>query len=224
MSQAGLDRVGGVAKAATIVVAITAVLGLLNWVASAAIESDAQDFLDGRISSDDFAGSLVVYGLAGLVQAAATLASAILVIVWMHRIASNHKKLHRTGTWGPGWAIGGWFLPPLIYVIPYLMFRELWKASDPDVPIGGDWKSGKVAGIVTAWFVVFVPISLAVQIGTASSNFSFGTSDRDVAEQVVDGQAALLASGAIGIASAVLFVMMARQLTERHTRLTGETS
>ena len=223
MSQAKLDRVGGVAKAAVILVAVAGLFSFINWIAAVATAGDAEDFLAGERSSDDFATSLLLYGGAGLVQGAATLASAILVIVWMHRVASNHKKLQRTGTWGPGWAIGGWFLPPFLYVIPFLMFRELWKASDPAVPIGGDWRSGKVAPIVTAWFVVFGPLSLVLQIATASSNFNLGTSDRDVAEQIVDSQTALLVSGLISVAGAVLFVVMARQLTERHTRLTGET-
>lgn len=224
MTQVRLERVGGVSTAATIMVAIAALTGLLNWIVAVAVESDANDFLDGAISSDDFAASLLVFSLVGIVSSAATLASAILVIVWMHRVASNHKALQRTGTWGPGWAIGGWFLPPFVYLIPYLMFRELWKASDPGVALGADWKSGRVAPVVTAWFVVFGPVSLAVQIASASSTFSFGTSERDVAEQIIDSQTTLAASGIVGMLSAVLFIVMARGLTDRHTRLIGERS
>jgi hypothetical protein len=222
LSQAELARVGGVAKAAKILVAVTAVAGLLNWVVAALVKSEAQQFLDREISSDDFASSLLVFSLVGVISGAATLGSAIVVMVWMHRIASNHRALHRAGTWGPGWAIGGWFLLPFVYVIPFLMFRELWKASDPNVPIGGDWKSGRVAQVVTAWFVVFGPISLVVQIASASSNLNLGTSDRDVAEQIVDSQALLATSGIVSIVAAGLFVVMATQLTQRHTRLTGE--
>ena len=56
-------------------------------------------------------------------------------MIWMYRMAANHRALQRNGTWAPGWAIGGWFLPPGgLYIIPFLMFRELWKASDPNGP------------------------------------------------------------------------------------------
>ena len=47
-----------------------------------------------------------------------------------------------------------WILPQMLYVIPFLMFRVMWKASDTDVPIGGDWRSGRVSPIVPVWFVV----------------------------------------------------------------------
>ena len=131
MTQVRLERVGGIATAATVLVAIAAVAGVANWLVAVSVEGDARDFLDGRISNDDFATSLLAFSLVGIVSGAATVASAIVVIVWMHRIASNHRALHRTGTWGPGWAIGGWFLPPFLYVIPYLILTHFMKLNPP---------------------------------------------------------------------------------------------
>ena len=106
MGSVQLARVGGVAKAAMILVAATGLTGILSWVAGRVVLDDAEAFLDGTLSSDDFTSSIAVYGLLTVVQGAVSLASAVLVIVWMYRIAANHKALHRTGTWGPGWAIG----------------------------------------------------------------------------------------------------------------------
>ena len=79
----------------------------------------------------------------------------------------------------PGWAIGGWFLPPgLLYVIPMLVLRETWKAADPDVPPGDDrWKSGSVHPLLWVWWVlyglaplVFVVIGLRQQIGNIGAD------------------------------------------------------
>ena len=53
----------------------------------------------------------------------------------MYRIATNVRAFQRQTTWSPLFAIFGWMLPPFVlYVIPFLMLRELWKASDSEQP------------------------------------------------------------------------------------------
>ena len=43
-----------------------------------------------------------------------------------------------------------------MYVIPTLMLREMWKASDPDVPVGGDWKSrDRASPLPLLWLIVY---------------------------------------------------------------------
>ena len=222
MSSMQLKRVGAVARAAMILVGVAGGFALLTALLNYPLVDDAEAFLDGETSSDDFARSMAPYGVVTLVQAVATLASVVLVMIWMYRLAANLKALHRNGRWSPGWAIGGWFLPPLLYVIPFLMFRELWKASDPEVPVGGEWKSRPVSWVVTAWFVVYGPISIVVQIVSASAGFTMGGTERDLAQQVIDAQDTAALAGVVGAVAAVLFIIMARQLTERHRRLIGE--
>ena len=73
-------------------------------------------------------------------------------MIWLFRIAKNHQALGRRLTWAPGWAIGGWFLPPIVYVIPTLMLRESWKAADPEVPAGDErWKSSSDSPLLWIW-------------------------------------------------------------------------
>ncbi len=222
MSSVTLKRVGGVGRAAQILVAIAALGGVAAFLAGLAIADDAERYLDGELSRSDFQTTILPYSLVGLVQAAATVAAVVLVMIWMYRMAANHRTLHRDGRWGPGWAIGGWFLPPFLYVIPFLMFRELWKASDPSVPIGGEWRSRPVSPVITAWFVVYGPISLVVQFFTASTTFSLSNSERTLAEQIVDSQAITGIAAMVGLVAGALFVAMARALTDRHRRLIGE--
>ena len=71
-----------------------------------------------------------------LAHRGASIALVVLSIIWLYRVPPNHRALGRALTWAPGWAIGGWFLPPLLYVIPLLVLREAWKAADPAVPPG----------------------------------------------------------------------------------------
>ena len=223
MAAVPLKRVGGVHRASVIAVAVSAIVSVLAVGISQSLSDEAQAYLDGVTSSDDFLGTLAPYLLLTFVQGAAVVASIVLVMIWMYRVAANHRALHRGGTWSPGWAIGGWFLPPLLYIIPTLMLRELWKASDPEVPIGGEWASRPVSPLVTAWFVVYslVPLGLMF-LQTESVLTGFGNSEDELAKQIAGGQGVVIASTLATAASAVTWIIMTRALNHRHQRLTGE--
>jgi hypothetical protein len=67
-----------------------------------------------------------VAGLVGAVVASA---------MWMHRAFRNLPALGATNLrWSPAWAAGGWFIPVANLVIPYLVARELWRATNPPEP------------------------------------------------------------------------------------------
>jgi lysylphosphatidylglycerol synthetase-like protein (DUF2156 family) len=218
-----LKRVGGVGRAAVILVGLAAIFAALTVIASQTVTDEAEAFLDGATASDDFIESIAPYLLLTFVQGAVVIASMVLVMIWMFRLAANHRSLHRGATWGPGWAIGGWFLPPLLYIIPTMMFRELWRASDPDVPIGGDWKSRPVSPLPIAWFVVYSVIPIALMFARSDTVLSgLGGSDEELAKQIAGDQGVVIASTVLTVVAAVIFVAFARALTARHQRLTGE--
>ena len=101
-------------------------------------------------------------------------------MVWMFRIAKNHQGLGRRLTWGPGWAIGGWFLPPLVYVIPFLMVRESWKAADPDVPPGDTrWKSGGDSPLVWIWGVLYIVVPIVFFVVGLRQQFGAMSNDAE---------------------------------------------
>ena len=147
MSSVALKRVNGLTTWIVVLTAIVGVVGVASTLVSRLAVDEARDFLADRIDEDDFLEAYAPSLLLGFVQGAAMIALVVLTMVWMYRVASNHRALQRNGTWAPGWAIGGWFLPPgALYIIPYLMFRELWKASDPAVPAGDQrWKENRVS-------------------------------------------------------------------------------
>jgi hypothetical protein len=225
MSSVPLKRVNGIARAAMILVGVAGGVAVATVPVGRSVVDDAERFLDGETTDTEFVEGIAPYMLLGVVQIIAIAASAVLVMIWMFRLAANHRTLHRGGTWGPGWAIGGWFLPPLLYIIPFLMFRELWKASDPDVPVGGEWRQGPISPLVTIWFVVYSIVPLGMIAVQSNDTFSgLGGDERDLAQQIVDGGASDAIAAAIAVAGAVAFILLARQLTRRHQRLTGEIS
>ena len=87
-----------------------------------------------------------------------TIAVFVLTIVWQWRLAKNHELLGRPGTtFGPGWAIGAWFIPIANLVLPFLQFRDLWKGSDAGLPRGSpDWKRQSTGALLWVWWGLFV--------------------------------------------------------------------
>ena len=104
-----------------------------------------------------------------LIVGLATLATFVVTIMWMYRIATNVRAFQRQTTWSPLFAIFGWMLPPFVlYVIPFLMLRELWKASDASNPEDPEsWRSSKDTPLVWAWFVLYgiAPVVLLAVLG-----------------------------------------------------------
>lgn len=217
-----LDRVGKLATAVVALVAVSATMSVVAIWAGETAQDDARALLDDTITAEQFVERAAPYLLMSVVQAVATVAAAVVTMIWMFRLAKNHRTLHRGGTWGPGWAIGGWFLPPLLFIIPFLMFRELWKASDPETNVGDDWRGNTVSWLVPAWFVLYSLFPVGLLIAQTSSGFALGASERDMAQQVIDNQGLTVASAIVAVAGAAVFVLLVRQLTERHRHLTGE--
>ncbi len=224
MSSVPLKRITGLSKAIVILTIIAAVTAVISTIASASVLDDARDYLDGTITEDEFLDAYTASSALGVVQGPVTIALLVLSIIWMYRIAANHRTLGRVGTWGPLWAVFGWVLPPLLYIIPFLMFREMWKASDPSVPVGSaDWKERPVSPVVPAWFVLYslVPIALGLASGENQFSLLFGDS-RDLAE-ALDDQYTFTVIGAIAtVAAAIVYVLLVRGLSARHRQLTGE--
>ncbi len=223
MGAVKLHRIGKLSKAAIILCATAGLAGLASALTTRALVGDAESYLAGTTDDEAFIESILSYVLVTMIQMVLLIAATVVTVIWMFRIAANHRTLHRGGTWGPGWAIGGWFVPPMVYVIPFLMFRQLWKASDPGTPIGSDWRPNRVSPIVAAWFVIYSLVPLAILISQGSSSLSgLGNQERAMAETIIDDRTVTLISALVSIAGAIAFGIMARGLTSRHQQLTGE--
>lgn len=219
-------RVGSLAKAIvvmTTIVAVTTVLAaLLQW----SISDDAENFLDGRLAEDDFSDSLWPLSVVQMLAVFATLATGVLTIIWMYRLASNVRSLGRRTTWHPLWAVFGWVLPPFVlYIIPFLMLRELWKASGDDPAPPDGWRKSGENSALWAWFAMFGIIPTALVFGQASTIATDGLPDSDL-EAVADSLDGFGAASAlvtvVGLIAAVTWILVVRQITERHTALTRE--
>jgi hypothetical protein len=214
------------AKWLGVLVIVGAVAQLLSLIATYALTDDAAAYLRGDISENDFIGSYALVGVVGLLSLIVSVALIVLTFIWMFRLATNNRKLGRASRWSPGWAIGGWFCPPLVlYIIPFLMFRELWKGSDPQFgPNDTRWTTAKVSPLVTVWWLLYgilplvmIPLGFSMAFGNVG-----GSSTADLAEQIDDSMGITALSTLGGIASSVAYYLLVRALTARQVAQTQE--
>jgi hypothetical protein len=220
-----LRRVRGLGTAIVVLLGIYSLAAILQAATIPRSVDAARDLLADRIDDDKFTEDLTPFTLSSFLTSAATLAIVVLTIIWLFRVAANHRSIGRQLSWAPGWAIGGWFLPPFIlYVIPMLMLRESWKAADPSVPPTDQrWRQSAVNPVVYVWWVLYglVPIVFLVS-GLTFQRSTFGGNERDIADAIEDQQGFMIAQVLSGVAAAVAFALLVRWLTMRHSRLTGE--
>ncbi len=96
-----------------------------------------------------FLGVAMLGGLVGLAQ-------IIVGIIWMYRASENVTRLGITDrTFGPGWAVGAWFIPVANLVLGWFVIREIWKGSQPGVT-NADWKQLRMPAWIIAWWAFFV--------------------------------------------------------------------
>lgn len=220
-------RIGGLATTVTILTTVVAVGTVATTLMSAGAARDADEFLEGQLTDSEFQTAIGPLNAIQLLTGLATLTTAVISIIWMYRIAKNLRAFGRTTTWSPLFAIFGWLLPPMVlYIIPFLMLRELWKASGSDVSDSSDtWKKSRENAVLWVWFAMFglIPtVILLVQVGSLASG-ALPSGDLDsIAESLQDFGGVAMATGIVSVAAAVVWILFVRQLSGRHTRLTGE--
>jgi hypothetical protein len=221
------QRIGGLTKALVTlsIIGIVALVGSLA--AQLAVRSDALAYRKDDLTLSEFTDKLGPYLGASAAVGLVGLATLVVQIIWTFRIAKNMQVLGRQPrSFSPGGTIavnilGGCTLS----ILPYFMWRELWKGSDPDAPAGDPaWKQRPVGMIVHLWFaaaLVTIGASLALGVASAVTRINRG-SNSTLAKQLDTQIGYVVSAGALGIVSAIAFVMLVRQLSSRHMQATRE--
>lgn len=198
-------------------VALQVAVVALSW----GLVDEADAVLDGRLAGDAFVDRHLLVRYLMVVSNVVLVALWVLSMKWMHRLACNVERLGRQGRWGARWAIGGWFCPPFLFVIPFLHMRELWRASDPRPTTA--WRRSSVSHIIEVWWVLFGLLpALLVPFGVLAFH-SIGESDGQVlAQELRDDIALQTAATALSVLAAIAFLVLVSRLTRRHMALTGE--
>jgi hypothetical protein len=211
---------------------IFAVLGAVFLFNRAGLVSDFADSLsNGSVSSfgrlqdikdaDGRVALAVVPFFLGLV------AVVVCFIIWQYRHAKNAEAIRGPLGLGPGWAIGGWFIPFANYVLPAMQLGQAAKASDPDLAPGAPRSAGRLPGIVLGWAVVFGLAALvysgAVVARPKTSDVDFSPTASTFTDIANSDRGE--AVGLLGYAAAAsLGLVMVRTLSERQERAWAATA
>jgi hypothetical protein len=173
--------------------------------------SEFSDLRQRARTADDLVGAA-----AGL-MALCSLVIFVLLVIWMWRVAKNAELLGRTNPrFGPGWTIGGWFIPLANLVIPVLVMQDLWRGSNPAV-VRDDpgWRRAAGSALVGWWWATYL---------LASARFG-GGQDADTIDDLETVRAfdVVAAIGMVAaIAAAILLIGVVRRITRRQETMSTE--
>jgi Domain of unknown function (DUF4328) len=150
---------------------------------------------------------------------------AFFFIRWLHAAYRNLQVLGAGALrYGPGWAIGAWFVPILNIWRPKQIVNDVWRASDPELPrdAGGQWQGDPVPAFFLVWWLLFLVSGWA-----SNAAFRLAFSDED-AGGLQNSSLAYLVADASSALAALLAIFVVRRTTARQesraTRLAAEPS
>jgi hypothetical protein len=204
----------GLATALTVLLVLT----MLAALAAAAALFNRASLLDDLFSTsfqevedadNSVAGTIVLFALLFI-------ATGIVWLVWQFRHAKNARLLGQSDGLGPGWAIGGWFIPLGNLVLPQLQLRQAAKATD-----GGGSAGGQAPPVVIVWWVLFVVASLVGGVNRNSSDADVIDDLNDIEQFQTNDQVAAVGM-LLFIVAGVAAIVMVRRLTARQHGVLGE--
>ncbi|MFE1173817.1 DUF4328 domain-containing protein [Streptomyces sp. NPDC058773] len=154
----------------------------------------------GSVTSQEIDQTDSLYQASGILQVAATLATAVVFILWFHRARVNAEvfapEYHEKAR---GWAIWGWFVPVVNLWFPRRVAIDIWNAS-------ADESTGSRA-LLNWWWALWVANLLFGRL--AGQRYAkAGTPD-----EIKGAIAGLMASDVLSVLAAVLAVLFVRRLT-----------
>ncbi|WP_369779360.1 DUF4328 domain-containing protein [Streptomyces sp. R33] len=79
----------------------------------------------------------VLAGVVGVLQFVMLLATAVVFVIWFHRVRVNGEIFRPDGfSQTRGWAIGSWFIPVGNLFLPFRIAKQIWVASTQFAPDG----------------------------------------------------------------------------------------
>jgi Protein kinase domain/Domain of unknown function (DUF4328) len=150
------------------------------------------------------------------------LVTAVLFLWWFRRAYRNLAALGARGLrFAGGWAIGAWLVPILSLVRPKQLLNDIWRASDPDLPLDNDgsWRRKPVPSVLTWWWLAFLASMTARAITTESVHslavlMTFGLASRPL-DQVQPTSGIQSLADLLSIVAGLLALRIVRIVTAR---------
>ncbi|MFE6697263.1 DUF4328 domain-containing protein [Streptomyces sp. NPDC057718] len=147
-----------------------------------------------------------LYLLSGNVQSLAFLVTAVVFIIWFHRTRRNAEVFDPSvQRMGPGWAVGGWFVPVANFWFPYRVAAGIWEASArprPDESLRDIPRT-----TLNLWWAAWVGTLLLARV--SGRMWDRATEPAEIARAA----GLVAASDALDIVAAVLAILFVRAVT-----------
>lgn len=126
-------------------------------------------------SAETLATLEVIEIVAGLIYFVVYIIAVVFFLMWLNRAVKNLEPLGIDEyKYSSGMAVGWWFIPFANLVLPFLVVRDLWKASVPGFT-GTDWKDLSAGPMLGIWWAAWIVSNLAANIGIRSALKDFPT-------------------------------------------------
>ncbi|AOR32482.1 hypothetical protein BFF78_16685 [Streptomyces fodineus] len=199
----------GLGRATAVLLGLVIATDLFACFADLAERNVAGDLADGVTGAGvlhraDHADAL--YRVAGLTQAGALVATAVVYLCWLWRVRVNAEVFDQSAhSMRRGWTIGAWFCPVVNLWFPRRIVLEAWDASVP-------WGARIRHAPVNAWWTLWIISLLAGRFASMSWRHA-GTPGllRSAAGQ-------MLFSDAVDVAAAILAIVVVVHLTRMQHR------
>ncbi|MFH8795547.1 DUF4328 domain-containing protein [Streptomyces sp. NPDC017941] len=209
----------GLARATMVLLGVGMAFDVFSLWAGVGVVDVVSDLIDHGWSADaedraDRADTL--YGVSGVLQGLALLATAVVFICWFRRVRVNAEVFAPDGhAKARGWAVGGWFVPVVNFWFPRRIAVDIWNASAPTttaaVPAGFEQPVAPPARprrtLLNAWWTLWLCTGVIGQI--ASRQYE----NAEEPEAIKQAVGSLMASDVLNIAAAVVAILFVRRLT-----------
>jgi hypothetical protein len=152
--------------------------------------------------------------------------AAVAFLVWFYRA---YRNLPRRGIadlrYGPGWAIGAWFVPILNFFRPKQIANDIWRGSFlPQGDTRSRWTDSKVSSLLHWWWGTWIAGSIVSwiairMIGSANSDVTSSTTE--ALEEERTGLYGDQLSSVLLIIAAILAIILIRRISERQDQMTA---
>jgi Domain of unknown function (DUF4328) len=194
--------------AVPIVLTVVLIFGVFNHLRVLGDKEAGGLVVDTKAVNDANALPASMILLSGLVA----LAIFVLLIIWLYRAAKNNEALGRQNPrLGPGWAIGGWFIPLANFVIPFIIMDDVWRGADPSLARGDpNWRRSSTLRAIWAWLVTAVIFTIPSSIASSTGDVRADEPEKVRRDDI------LRIIGAVGaIVAAVLAILVTRRIAAR---------
>jgi uncharacterized protein DUF4328 len=154
--------------------------------------------------------------ILALIEMLLLVGTAAATMRWVYVAYRNLRRLRAADVSElPAASFVYWFFPPGLFYVAPRRLQEIWRASDPTVPMDSDaWKSSPGNWLVWLWWGLFIARNIRINI----SINPFPANDPTMLNILLASAWITIGSCLAGLAAAFVFIVLLLQIERRQWR------